>query len=705
MGLVIADRVLETASSPGTGTVTLLGAVTGYQSFASAIGNGNTTYYTIADQSGSNWEVGIGTVTTGAPNTLSRTTVLSSSNGGSKTNFASGIQNVFVTYPAEKSVNLDLNGNATVNCLFEGFTSQAASGTQITLLASSVQNWVITGSGGQTIQLPDATTLPNGALFTFNNNQSSGTIVIKNNSGTTIATTQSGAFIQVTLLSNSIPAGSWDYHNVAPSNASWSTNTLSWAGTYSGGTWNGNTIGVLYGGTGLSSVTAGYIPYGNGTSALNTSANLTFNGTTLTVANDASISGLTVGKGGGSVSGNSAFGNGALNSNTSGANNFAGGYQALYSNTTASYNTAVGYQAGYANTTGQYNSFFGSLAGKANTANGNAFFGYATGISNTTGVGNSFFGALDGASGTGNPPGLSNTTGSYNTAIGAAALLSNTTANNNTAVGYQAGYSNTTGIQNTYIGQGAGYSNSTSAYNCFVGQNAGYNATGASNTLLGVSAGYYITSGAKNTVIGQYNGNQGGLDIRTASNYIVLSDGDGNPRGVFDGSGNFLVGTTSSTAPNSGMSVYVGGAGNAQAIIGHSTSSGSGQAYAAFLYNAGTIGSITQNGTTAVSYNTSSDYRLKENVQPMTGALDTVAKLKPVTYDWISDKSKGQGFIAHELQAVVPECVTGKKDAVDAEGKPVYQGVDTSFLVATLTAAIQELNAKVTALEAQLGAK
>ena len=79
------------------------------------------------------------------------------------------------------------------------------------------------------------------------------------------------------------------------------------------------------------------------------------------------------------------------------------------------------------------------------------------------------------------------------------------------------------------------------------------------------------------------------------------------------------------------------------------------------------------------------------------------SKLKPVTYDWIADKSKGQGFIAHELQAVVPECVTGEKDAVDADGKPVYQGIDTSFLVATLTAAIQELKAEVDSLKQQLG--
>jgi len=135
--------------------------------------------------------------------------------------------------------------------------------------------------------------------------------------------------------------------------------------------------------------------------------------------------------------------------------------------------------------------------------------------------------------------------------------------------------------------------------------------------------------------------------------------------------------------------------------ISHANGTASGTGFVYFGYNAGIIGSITQNGTSAVAYNTSSDYRLKENIAPMTGALATVAQLNPVTYTWKTDGSAGQGFIAHELQAVVPDCVTGEKDAVetyvDEEGveqtRPVYQGIDTSFLVATLTAAIQELKA------------
>ena len=103
MAFVLADRVKETTTTTGTGTVTLLGASTGYQSF-SAIGNGNTTYYTIAGQTGSEWEVGIGTYTSSGT-TLARTTVISSSNAGSLVNFSAGTKDVFVTYPAEYTAN------------------------------------------------------------------------------------------------------------------------------------------------------------------------------------------------------------------------------------------------------------------------------------------------------------------------------------------------------------------------------------------------------------------------------------------------------------------------------------------------------------------------------------------------------------------------------------------------------------------------
>ena len=178
-----------------------------------------------------------------------------------------------------------------------------------------------------------------------------------------------------------------------------------------------------------------------------------------------------------------------------------------------------------------------------------------------------------------------------------------------------------------------------------------------------------------------------------------------------DSAGNLLVGTTASGG-SGGLSVLplAGGAGSPPAVIWNKSNTIS-ETAASFRFNGSGVGTITYTNT-GTSYNTTSDYRLKENVAPMQNALATVAALKPCTYTWKADGSAGQGFIAHELQAVVPDCVTGAKDAVetvddlDAEGKkigtkevPRYQGVDTSFLVATLVAAIQELKAEVDALK------
>ena len=113
------------------------------------------------------------------------------------------------------------------------------------------------------------------------------------------------------------------------------------------------------------------------------------------------------------------------------------------------------------------------------------------------------------------------------------------------------------------------------------------------------------------------------------------------------------------------------------------------------------VGSINITAS-ATSYATSSDYRLKENIVPMTGALDKVALLKPVTYTWKIDNSAGQGFIAHELAEIIPDCVTGEKDAVNKDGSIKPQQIDTSFLVATLTAAIQEQQTIINDLKARI---
>ena len=111
MALVINDRVRETSTTAGTGTLNLAGAVTGFQTFVAGIGNSNTTYYAIFEQGTNNFEIGIGTVTDATPDTLARTTVINNSAGNtSKINF-SGTLDVFCTLPASKSVYLDSTGN------------------------------------------------------------------------------------------------------------------------------------------------------------------------------------------------------------------------------------------------------------------------------------------------------------------------------------------------------------------------------------------------------------------------------------------------------------------------------------------------------------------------------------------------------------------------------------------------------------------
>jgi len=186
----------------------------------------------------------------------------------------------------------------------------------------------------------------------------------------------------------------------------------------------------------------------------------------------------------------------------------------------------------------------------------------------------------------------------------------------------------------------------------------------------------------------------------SASGTITLDSAVGAALNI-DTSGNLLVGTTSNApSPYNNARQYI-----ASSLSGLAVSvTNTGYSLVNFFYNNATlVGYITTNGT-GTTYATASDYRLKENVVPMTGALETLAQLKPVTYKWKSDGSSGQGFIAHELQSVVPDAVVGEKDAVDEEGNPKYQGIDVSFLVATLTAAIQELSAQVTALQAKVAA-
>jgi len=234
--------------------------------------------------------------------------------------------------------------------------------------------------------------------------------------------------------------------------------------------------------------------------------------------------------------------------------------------------------------------------------------------------------------------------------------------------------------------------------------------TAASNTEIAA-----VTDGANYATYRLQNSSRRySMQIRTdQSNAWTLRDETaGANRLLVDTSGNLLVGTTSSFSGGNVLGVMAQASGLPPLGLNRTTSTGP---IVRFYYASTEVGNISVTGS-ATAYNTSSDYRLKNTIAPMTGALAKVALLKPCTYKWNADGRDGQGFIAHELAGVVPDCVTGEKDATetytDEDGneatRPAYQGIDVSFLVATLTAAIQEqqalitdLTARITALETQ----
>jgi len=167
MALVVKDRVKETSTTTGTGTLTLAGAVTDYQAF-SAIGDGNTTYYSIALTGGDEWEVGLGTYTASGT-TLSRDTILASSNAGSAVNFSAGDKEVFCVYPAGKAVYGDANGDVTVAGSINGQELEASNGIVLNNTTISTNYTFPTGyngmsvgpvtvSGGVTVTVPSGQT-------------------------------------------------------------------------------------------------------------------------------------------------------------------------------------------------------------------------------------------------------------------------------------------------------------------------------------------------------------------------------------------------------------------------------------------------------------------------------------------------------------------------------------------------------------------
>jgi hypothetical protein len=218
------------------------------------------------------------------------------------------------------------------------------------------------------------------------------------------------------------------------------------------------------------------------------------------------------------------------------------------------------------------------------------------------------------------------------------------------------------------------------------------------SSKLAVAGNISVTAGNQLRLWNSANSSLVGISCPATNTMAFYTNDAGTERARIDSSGKVLINNTSAFGGRAEIFQVTGLPGSYGAVATFMNDTGT-QDHINFVNPNGSVGKIQTSGS-STSYVTSSDYRLKNTIAPMTGALAKVALLKPVTYKWNVDGSDSQGFIAHELAEVVPECVTGAKDEVDKEGNPVYQGIDTSFLVATLTSAIQELKAEFDAYKA-----
>ena len=284
MALVVYDRIQQTGTANTTVSFTLSATTTGYQSFA-VVGNGNTTYYSAND--GTNWEVGLGTYSTTGP-TLTRTTILSSSNSGSAVTFT-GTVTVFCDYPAGKAVYQDANGNISNNSFIPGWnsTTTAAGTTTLTVTSTYYQRFV--GSTTQTVVLPNATTMALGQGFIIDND-SNGNLTLQDGALGTLGAVVPGMAVFVFCENNSTTAGSWSGYMFVPGSGpsgqvTWGTASLSMggqtitnAGTISGTSLNA-TNGIV---VNSNSVSASYsIP--SGSNAMSAGPMTVASGQTVTV--------------------------------------------------------------------------------------------------------------------------------------------------------------------------------------------------------------------------------------------------------------------------------------------------------------------------------------------------------------------------------------------------------------------------------------
>ena len=432
--------------------------------------------------------------------------------------------------------------------------------------------------------------------------------------------------------------------------------------------------------------TTNYIPKFTGASAIGNS-NITDNGTVVAISTDATINGVNIGRGAGSISTNTRVGTSALNANTTGGSNLAIGQSSLTNNTTGNSNTGIGQNALSNNNTGSFNTAIGfnSLVNLTGTNGNNTAIGVGAGrfagagTTAMTSVNNSIYVGFQSR-------GLNATSSTNEIVIGydSVGLGSNTTVLGNSST-------TTTAIYGK-VGIGTTSPASKLTINTDANSNANAITIYSNNTTAGAytSIGSYYANGNTNVNSQIRFGNE---ITNGGEGYLALATGasSATERMRITSGGDVFIGATSAANVEKLGVTY-----NSQDRLGFVlndtyTGAATSQIAIQFRRNGSAIGSVTTT-TTTTAYNITSDYRLKQDFKPFNG-LDLVSKIKVYDYKWKSDNSRMNGVIAHELQEVVPYAVTGEKDAKE------MQGVDYSKLVPILVQAIQELNEKINKLE------
>ncbi|MCE2708680.1 MAG: hypothetical protein LW685_08935, partial [Algoriphagus sp.] len=399
-------------------------------------------------------------------------------------------------YLSQNSSNNIVLGTQALDWSTNGAADNVVVGKQNVRFATTASRNVVLGHySGSSI-----TTETNNTLIGYQTNLSAGVT-----NGTAIG---NGATV---ATSNQIQLGNTSVTNVKTS-GTLTAGTVTYPNTHNSTT--GQVLTINNTGTASWATASSGVPYTGAIGAVNLGAY------------DLTVNGITVGKGLNSISSNTAIGNSALLSNTTGIGNSANGYRALLSNTTGSYNTANGYQALYTNSTGEFNVAVGYNALRAN--NGTSGYG-----SRNTAVGNEAL--LDNTTGyqnvaTGHQALYRNTTGAQNTAIGSFVLYNNISGNNNVAIGPETLHGNTSGSQNTAIGgYGALRENTTGSFNTAYGFESLYsNTTGARNTAIGFNAGRTIADGVTANTTSDFSvflGSNTKASADNAQNEIVIGHG------------------------------------------------------------------------------------------------------------------------------------------------------------------------------------